>query len=95
LPNRNKWTIIDPNNKENDISGGTARAREIAKKFRDACSAIKDRMQQLERLDIAARKGQSILGRLIGGNYAIFSKQRARLADIFVKSMAAEDGARV
>jgi non-canonical poly(A) RNA polymerase PAPD5/7 len=89
-----RWTIIDPNLKTNDISAGTNQARLIEGKFRDACSALKDRMQQLERLDIAARKGQSVLGCLIGGNYAAFSSQRARLNDIFVNTMAAQDGAR-
>jgi non-canonical poly(A) RNA polymerase PAPD5/7 len=89
-----RWTIIDPNLKTNDISAGTRQARLIEKKFRDACSALKGRMQQLERLDIDARKGQSILGCLLGGNYAAVSSQRARLNDIFVRTMATQDGAR-
>lgn len=88
-----RWTIIDPNNRTNDISGGTSSATHIASKFGAGCRALKERMQLLERQDVTARKGQSILGRLVGGNYAVFAEQRAQLHNVFVR-MAATEGAR-
>ena len=89
-----RWTIIDPNVKTNDISAGTIKARTIAEKFGDACSALKDRMKKLESLDITDRKNQSILGHLLGANYEAFTTQRARLQTIFEDTMEG-DGARV
>jgi len=50
-------------------------------------------MKKLESLDIADRKGQSILGHLLGANYEAFTTQRATLNAIFDGLRVGGDGA--
>jgi non-canonical poly(A) RNA polymerase PAPD5/7 len=78
-----KWTIIDPNKSDNDISGGSSKAPLIAKKFSEAHEALRSRMAFLNRASNELRKGQSLLGEVFGGNYSSFVDQRNRMQTLY------------
>jgi non-canonical poly(A) RNA polymerase PAPD5/7 len=79
----NKWTIIDPNKSDNDISGGSSRAPLIAKKFSEAHNALRTRMSFLNRASNELRHGQSLLGEVFGGNYSSFVEQRNHMQTLY------------
>ncbi|KAF1812885.1 Nucleotidyltransferase [Eremomyces bilateralis CBS 781.70] len=76
-----RLTIIDPNNPTNDISGGSSRISTIFAAFRAAHGALEDRMDELRSMPMSERKGQSILGVVLAGNYITFETQRDHLED--------------
>ena len=71
--------VIDPNNPANDISGGTSLIGLITKIFSEAHRTLVQRMAELSEQTPEQRKGRSILGSIIGGDYSSFEKQRSRL----------------
>jgi non-canonical poly(A) RNA polymerase PAPD5/7 len=79
----NKWTIIDPNKSDNDISGGSSRAPLIAKRFSEAHEALRARMAFLNRASNELRQGQSLLGEVFGGNYSSFLYQRHHMRTLY------------
>ncbi|KAK5001191.1 hypothetical protein LTR66_000068 [Elasticomyces elasticus] len=76
---RDRLTIMDPNRAGNDISGGSKNIDLIFRCFADACSALKQRMYDLQRMDFASRKDASVLHCMWGGDYSSFEAQRRRL----------------
>jgi non-canonical poly(A) RNA polymerase PAPD5/7 len=81
-----KWTILDPNNKDNDISGGSTNAPVIKKKFSEAYASLVNRMERMHHTRIELRKGQSLLGEVFGGNYSSFVYQRNHMNAIHAQS---------
>lgn len=73
---------MDPNNPDNDISGGSREAPLIAKLFSEAHATLRDHMARLNRTGNLLRQGQSILGPIFGGNYTSFILQRDRLRNV-------------
>jgi non-canonical poly(A) RNA polymerase PAPD5/7 len=71
-----RLTILDPNNPENDISGGTANINIILNCFREARHAILRRLYEIRE---GKGDNESILGCIIGGNYSGVALQRDRL----------------
>ena len=78
-----KLSIIDPNNPYNDIAGGSSNTGTILKCFSDCYNELQKRMSQLQ--DSADRRNQSILCRILGGNYESFRLQREHLAHVHEK----------
>ncbi|RFU24261.1 hypothetical protein B7463_g12075, partial [Scytalidium lignicola] len=76
-------SIIDPNNPQNDISGGSSNTQKIRKCFSDAYNALQSTMVSLQFSD--TRENASILGCVIGGNYSSFQLQREHLAHVHEK----------
>lgn len=74
-----KFCIIDPNDDSNDIAGGASNTVRIQSAFSEAYNALRDRMDDLESQTIEERKGQSILGVILGGDYISFELQREHL----------------
>ncbi|KAH9844813.1 Cid1 family poly A polymerase [Teratosphaeria destructans] len=75
--NARRLTIIDPNNPNNDISGGTARINDVFDVFRKAHSRIQQRLHKIRvREDVQS----GILGCVLGGNYTSFMRQRDHLS---------------
>lgn len=74
-----RFAIVDPNNSGNDIAGGAKNTATIQKAFSDAFNALQTRMKELEALPIEERRGQSILGVILGGDYSSFDLQREHL----------------
>ena len=66
---------MDPNNPDNDISGGSKNVTLIFKRFSQAHSEIKNAMKLPTR--------HSLLGWMLGGDYRIFTNQRSRLQKLY------------
>ncbi|KAK2848536.1 hypothetical protein FQN49_005630 [Arthroderma sp. PD_2] len=84
--NANKGTrlsIIDPNNPDNDISGGTKEIPRIFRAFFDAHQTIRDNLYAATCR--SKTPASSLLGPIIAGNYESYQEQRNHLRDIFVK----------
>lgn len=78
--NISRLSIIDPNNPDNDIAGGSKNTEAILDSFSQAYNALSKRMGDLHHLELDERHGQSILEVILGGNYSSFKDQRQRLA---------------
>lgn len=68
-------TIIDPNNPQNDISGGSRQVALVFSHFRAALLAIQNQMNKIRQ---GKADSSSILGCILAGNYSSFSKFRTR-----------------
>lgn len=75
--NPKRLTIIDPNNRDNDISGGSARIFDVLDLFRDAHHKLQRRLAQVHS-GVDARS--SVLRCILGGNYTQFIHQREKLS---------------
>ena len=75
--NSNNLTIIDPNNRDNDISGGSRNIAAVLDLFRTAHSAIQRRLGQIRS---GQKVDESILGCVWAGNYSSFIHQRNKLS---------------
>ena len=76
---REKLSIVDPNNGANDIAGGSSNTPRILEAFSRAFRSLQNRMGELHSMSINQRRGQSILGVILGGNYSSFDIQREQL----------------
>lgn len=78
--NNARLSIEDPNNSQNDISGGTREVALIFRSFSDAYRALMQRMACL----CSQGSGQgSILGSIIEANYDEYMRQRWQLRNVF------------
>lgn len=75
--NANGLTIIDPNNKNNDISGGSREIDTVLDCFSHAHARIQ---QRLAHIRAGHDVEDSILGCVLGGNYTSFIHQRSKLS---------------
>lgn len=66
-------SIQDPNNPENNISGGSAKAKLIFKVFADAHKVLQERLATLD------LSGISILETVLGGNYESYRLHREQM----------------
>ncbi len=80
--NKSRLSIIDPNRPDNDISGGSSNVLSIFKLFSPAHDALRIKMDELHHSTVEERKGETILGTVLGGNYGPFETQRARLKEL-------------
>ncbi|PYH93498.1 topoisomerase family protein TRF4 [Aspergillus ellipticus CBS 707.79] len=75
-----RLSIEDPNNADNDISGGTREIALIFRAFSDAYRRLKGRMVSTA---MAGNAETSILETIIAANYDEYSEQRWQLREIF------------
>jgi DNA polymerase sigma len=80
MQNKERLTIIDPNNKDNDISGGSHKIDTVFGRFRTAYTELQRYMDQLHMGQISST---SILECIIGGNYQQVDAQRERLRHLY------------
>ncbi|ODA76978.1 hypothetical protein RJ55_07495 [Drechmeria coniospora] len=83
--NRDRLSIIDPNDAGNDISGGSSNTPSIVARFHDAFLTLSERMRYL-----AKHPGQdvgSILEVILKGDYSSFRLQRAYLKHVHEESI--------
>ena len=78
--NKDRLTIIDPNNPDNDISGGSHKIDTVFGRFRSAFSDLQRYMSQLHEGSIST---SSILECILGGNYQPVETQRNRLRQLY------------
>ena len=80
MQNKDRLTIIDPNNPDNDISGGSHKIDTVFGRFRTAYTDLSRYMDQLYRGHISTG---SILECILGGNYQPVESQRERLRHLY------------
>lgn len=78
--NVNNLTIIDPNNSNNDISGGSREVHAVFEVFRRAHSQI---LQRMSKIQAGKDVRDSILGCVLGGNYSSFINLRNKLYKVY------------
>lgn len=76
--NNERLSIEDPNNRDNDISGGTREIALVFRSFSDAYQALMQRMSSLH-----SHHQGSILGAIIAANYDEYTEQRYQLRSVF------------
>lgn len=81
--NIDRISIIDPNNSGNDISGGSSNTYTILKCFSEAYRDLQKRMGELHFMVPGARRNESLLKCIFGGNYTSFKLQREHLAHVY------------
>ncbi|KAI2784411.1 hypothetical protein F4815DRAFT_455699 [Daldinia loculata] len=74
--NLDRLSILDPNNPENDIAGGSKNTPTILAQFSKAHSTIRARMAELAKGTTTVGVSNTILEPLFAGNYSIFQVQR-------------------
>ena len=82
--------IQDPNDSENIISRSSFLVRTVLACFGEAYDALVKQMSMLELMDFDQRKGRSLLGLLIGGDYREMEAHRARLRRVYVEHVGDE-----
>jgi non-canonical poly(A) RNA polymerase PAPD5/7 len=76
-----RLAIVDPNNPENDISGGTKEISMILRCFAKAYQTLKDSIQSAAMSPSGTIR--SFLGLILGGNYEAYDNQRAHLKSLY------------
>ncbi|KAJ5479415.1 hypothetical protein N7530_004924 [Penicillium desertorum] len=77
--NPDRLTIEDPNNRDNDISGGTKEIGLIFRAFSNAHTALKNRMEYLA---LVQGSNKSILEPIIAANFDEYIEQRFQLRSL-------------
>ncbi|KOS19879.1 Poly(A) RNA polymerase cid14 [Escovopsis weberi] len=83
--NRDRLSIIDPNNSANDISGGSSNTDAILARFHEAHKALRRRMREVGK----APEDGSILEVIMRGDYSSFRQQRGYLKHLHEKYIGA------
>ncbi|CAG8192581.1 unnamed protein product [Penicillium olsonii] len=76
-----RLTIEDPNNPDNDISGGTREINLILRTFAGAHTTLKNRMEYLA---LVQGPNKTILGPIIAANFEEYIEQRNQLRRVFM-----------
>ncbi|KAL7622467.1 hypothetical protein AAE478_007973 [Parahypoxylon ruwenzoriense] len=76
--NMDRLSILDPNNPENDIAGGSSNTAAIMNQFSRAHRTLRVRMLELAK-GAETSRFETILESLLAGNYSSFQDQRERL----------------
>lgn len=79
--NLTKFSIIDPNNRSNDIAGGSSNTSVIVDAFAKAYDDLQAAMDEVHKSP--TRTSKSLLSCIIGGNYRSFDLQREHLLHIY------------
>ncbi|KAH6687972.1 hypothetical protein F5X68DRAFT_261286 [Plectosphaerella plurivora] len=83
--NKDRLSIIDPNNSSNDIAGGSSNAETILYEFHVAERQLRRRMADLMDGDDDGPSPPSILEVLLAGDYSSFRQQREHLRRLHEK----------
>lgn len=75
-----RLSIEDPNNPDNDISGGTREIGLVFKSFAEAFRLLKDRMLSAA---TSGETAESILGTIIAANFDEYTELRWQLREVF------------
>ena len=78
-----RLSIEDPNRPDNDISAGSTSIGIVLRSFSHAYDTLQQTMLALGQRDFSRRHGQSLLGTIVGGNYASFDTQRQRMRRVY------------
>jgi len=85
-----KWMIMNPNDRNHDISSGTLNAPMIVACFSEAHTLLKQQMNLFETTNTAERRSRSILGAILGANYQSYKDKRYILRSVHERLVAGE-----
>ncbi|KAH9988709.1 hypothetical protein F4779DRAFT_624022 [Xylariaceae sp. FL0662B] len=85
--NMDRLSILDPNNPENDIAGGSANTETILRHFSRAHAILRERMSILAKGASTGDSYSTLLGPLLAGNYSSFRLQRDYMKTLSVKGL--------
>ncbi|KAI5866043.1 hypothetical protein GGS23DRAFT_603457 [Durotheca rogersii] len=80
--NMDRLSILDPNNPQNDIAGGSSNTATILRHFSKAFDALRERMAKLAKGTGARKFSDTILGPILAGDYSSFRDQREYLRNL-------------
>lgn len=80
-----RFSIIDPNNPENDIAGGSSNSSMVQLAFSQASTQLRERIAFLARSPVNA-PFSSVLEPIFAGNYTTFDEQRQHLRALWDRS---------
>jgi DNA polymerase sigma len=83
--------IQDPNNADNNISRSSFMITTVLACFSEAYDTLIKQMRQFDQMDFKQRKGRSLLGTLIGGDYSEMIAHRALLRRVYVERVGKEE----
>ncbi|KAK5995343.1 Poly(A) RNA polymerase protein 2 [Cladobotryum mycophilum] len=83
--NKERLSIIDPNNPANDISGGSSNTPNILSRFLDAYNVLRARMREVGK----EPQSGNILEVIMKGDYSSFRQQRSYLKHLHEKYIGA------
>ncbi|KAL8382407.1 hypothetical protein RB595_006273 [Gaeumannomyces hyphopodioides] len=83
--NSDRFSIIDPNDPQNDISGGSSNSRTVQETFSRAHDQLRDRIAFLARSPVNA-PFSSVLEPIFAGNYTSFEDQRRHMRALWDRS---------
>ncbi|KAL8314906.1 hypothetical protein RB601_002707 [Gaeumannomyces tritici] len=83
--NSDRFSIIDPNDPENDISGGSSNSHTVQEAFSRAYDQLRDRIAFLARSPVNA-PFSSVLEPIFAGNYTSFEDQRRHMQTLWDRS---------
>lgn len=75
--------VMDPNKRDNDISGGSHKVALVFDAFRHAYGTLQQRLAYLAKCHPDQKRDASILGTILGGNYTSFRSQRDHLKKLW------------
>lgn len=87
-----RWTIMDPNNATNDLSGGSHMARLIQTKFSQSHKTMMELIKRMDTAPSVLRKGTSFLRVIIGGNYERVVLQRSIIREVHRRNIGPVTG---
>lgn len=87
--------IQDPNVLDNNISRSSFCVPTVLACFGEAYDALTEQMSNLAARDFDSRKGRTLLGLLIGGDYTEIEDQRERLRRVYIERIGSDQDLRV
>ena len=89
-PNK-KWMIMNPHDRNHDISSGTTKAPMIVTCFSEAHALLKQQMKLFDMANMDDRRSNGILGVILGANYQSYKDKRSILRSVHGRLTAGED----
>jgi non-canonical poly(A) RNA polymerase PAPD5/7 len=86
--------IQDPNVPENNIARSSYMINLVLECFGDAYDVLTAQMAAMDVMDFEHRKGRSLLGRIIGGDYSHIEQSREKLRYVYLDRIGTEEDLR-
>lgn len=85
-----KWMIMNPHDRNHDISSGTLNAPKIVTCFSEAHALLKQQMNFFEMTNLAKLPSSGILGVILGANYQSYKDKRYILRSVHERLVTGE-----
>jgi non-canonical poly(A) RNA polymerase PAPD5/7 len=89
-----RWSILDPNDRQNDISRGSDKAERIREIFAEAYRNLIDRMEEVKKAKNHSPRNMTILGPIVGGDYEEYVEHRDHMKNVDMDLRGSRSSAR-